>query len=209
MTHTVFIHFPTAGQKNPVVSVCPYSRHTHLVTDRRHPFQMSYKTATRSSTLFSKQISVVIQRPFNLSYEFYTRDMKQILPTYALPPGASHSVHETPTTPSSAYAQGTDSSLLASRDLTASVGHNSLSSSPGSLMPPSLSLASSAELTSTIFVEDISNDEDEYVEFMASGGLASSLPPPTVFTRYFFFPLGMFRLHSQFRLELMSHFGCS
>jgi len=155
--HRIFVHFPTVGQKNLVITV-------------------SYKTATRSRTMFSHRLSVVIQRPFNFHLEFYTRDMGQIMP----PASSAHpfsrdiehhnkqnhqnqqhqhkhdekqkgrsrplSIHFNPGSSPSALAQLVDVSSLPTS---------------GSMLPvpPAISLASSAELTSSILVEDLTADD--------------------------------------------------
>jgi hypothetical protein len=149
--------------------------------------------------VFATQLSIIIQRPFNLHFEFYTQDMQQILPS--LPSAGQphlHHPHQTPSpggqlstqppsfaasTAASASAttsgigappsQSADlSSLLASQNLSASMFLSApLSQSPVSatvgsaaamLLPPAISLASSAELTSTILVEEMATDEDGY-----------------------------------------------
>jgi hypothetical protein len=163
--------------------------------------QVSYETDTRGSTVFATQLSIIIQRPFNLHFEFYTQDMQQILPS--LPSAGQphlHHPHQTPlpggqlsaatqppsfaaSTAASASAttsgigappsQSADlSSLLASQNLSASMflsaplSQSPVSASVGSaaamLLPPAISLASSAELTSTILVEEMATDEDGY-----------------------------------------------
>ncbi|ELR24645.1 uncharacterized protein ACA1_172710, partial [Acanthamoeba castellanii str. Neff] len=182
--HIVYVYFPTAGQKNTVITV-------------------SYETATRGSTVFATQLSIVIQRPFNVHFEFYTRDMKQILPSstsQAAPfhqqqpshPQASPTIQlpgQPPAFSASAAAassgigappsQSADlSSLLASQNLSASTFLSAPLSHPAGasaispsmlLQPPAISLASSAELTSTILVEEMATDEDGVV-----------VPPPAV-----------------------------
>ncbi len=144
--------------------------------------------------MFATQLSIIIQRPFNVHFEFYTRDMKQILPSSASQaapfhqqqpshPQASPTIQlpgQPPAFSASAAAassgigappsQSADlSSLLASQNLSAStflsapLSHPSSANSPSMLLqPPAISLASSAELTSTILVEEMSTDEDGY-----------------------------------------------